>query len=80
MATVSDLKILFPLGECDLQNMEEIKARIITFINDDSLVSGLTSLNEQTAHAEDGPRPRGGSVSCSANSSGGIICTGTWNF
>ncbi|MDO8336159.1 MAG: hypothetical protein Q7T74_05275 [Candidatus Saccharibacteria bacterium] len=80
MAKVTDLRISFPVGEVDLMDTDAIRARVISYFDDGSCAGALTSLNEQTVHAQGGPRPRGGSVSCKADTSGKVSCEATWGF
>ncbi|CAH0236294.1 hypothetical protein SRABI130_02874 [Pseudomonas sp. Bi130] len=80
MSKIGDLNVTFPIGNCELSDSDSIKARIISFIDDGTLMRTLEDLDTQTTHSETAPKPRGGSVSCTASSGGGVSCTGTWNF
>ncbi|HAS6638104.1 hypothetical protein AABD46_19200 [Vibrio parahaemolyticus] len=83
MASIKDCCITFPIGDCDLTDVEGVKSRIIDVIDSPDFGGCFGDLDVQVRTLQAGPTPRGeGSVSCKADSSGKVSCEGkvSWKF
>lgn len=80
---ISECCVSFPIGDCDLSDVDGIRRKIMESIDGDDFGGCIRDLDVQVGTLQAGAAPRGeASVSCKADSGGRVSCEGkvSWRF